>query len=203
MKLLLKDANMKNLKFLVFIIPVFLFACNNQKQKADKNMNNDAMVVKNAKVEAETAPGSEPKSAEDFVKQATIGGLMEVELGRYAEQNASNPRVKNFGAMMVRDHTKGNEELKSIATGKRLEVPSAIDNQHMNDINELEQIKGTEFDSEYIKDMVDDHEKDVSEFKNQAENGKDAEIKSFASRTLPILQAHLDSAKNIRNAIAK
>lgn len=193
---------MKIFRFLLVALPVVLLACNN-RNRADRNMQDDALLVENAKVEADNSDNSsgEPGSAEEFVKEAAIGGLMEVELGRYAEQNAASPRVSNFGSMMVRDHNKANEELKSIASQKNIEVPSTMDEKHMSMVNELKQKKGAEFDREYMREMVDDHEKDVDEFRKQSENGKDPEIKAFAARTVPVLQTHLDSARSIHDAI--
>lgn len=191
---------MKAVKLFLIATTVFFMACNNQQNKADKNMQNDALLVENAKV-SEDKEGGESESVEDFVKEAASAGLMEVELGRYAEQNAMNPRVRNFGTMMVRDHSKANDELKAVASQKNLQVPSTMEDSHMNKLNELKKKTGAEFDKEYMKEMVDDHEKDVDNFRKQSENGSDPDVKAFASRTLPILQMHLDSAKSIRDAL--
>lgn len=193
---------MKLTGFLFVAVTVLLLACNNQQNKADKNLKDDALLVENAKVEEDKDSNSgEPQSVDDFVKEAAIGGMAEVELGRYVEQNAVNPRVKNFGSMMVRDHTKANEELKSIASQKNIQLPASMDDQHMNNVNELKKKQGAELDKDYMRDMVDDHEKDVDKFRKQSENGKDSEIKAFAAKTLPVLQMHLDSAKTIRDAL--
>lgn len=193
---------MKLARFLFVAVPVLFIACNNQQNKTDKNLKDDALLVENARVEANDDSNSgEPQSVEDFVKEAAIGGMAEVELGRYVEQNAVNPRVKNFGSMMVRDHTKANEELKSIASQKNIQLPASMDDKHMNNVNELKKKQGAELDKDYMRDMVDDHEKDVDKFRKQSEDGKDAEIKAFAAKTLPILQMHLDSAKSIHDAL--
>lgn len=195
---------MKTIKyFLIMAIPLVIMSCNNRgANKADnKNLNDKAVVVENAKVEDNKV--NEPVSADSFVKEAAIGGMMEVELGRYAQQNASNPRVKNFGAMMVRDHTRANDELKSIAAGKNITVPATIDDSHQSKMNDLMKKKGPDFDKDYMKDMVDDHNKDVDEFRKQSENSTDPEIKAFAAKTLQVLIVHQDSAKQIHNALNK
>lgn len=186
----------KNKFFLLLAMPFLMLACNNQQNRnAIKNPDKTAILAENAKVAANTG------SDEDFVKEAASGGLMEVELGQYAEQNAVNPRVKNFGAMMVRDHSKANDELKSIASGKSINVPATMNDEHMNKVNDLKKKTGADFDREYMKEMVDDHNKDVDKFKKQAESGNDADIKAFASKTLPVLITHQDSAKSIRDAL--
>jgi len=191
---------MKTLKmFIIVMVPLFLLSCTNQqtRNKGDaKDAEKKAVLLENEKVEGDN-------SDKNFVKDAATGGLMEVELGRYAEQNAVNPRVKNYGAMMVRDHTKANEELRSIASAKSINIPTAPDDSELNKINDLKKKTGAEFDREYIKEMVDDHEKDVDKFRKYAENGNDAELKAFAAKTLPVLLTHQDSAKRIRDAVDK
>lgn len=172
-----------------------LLSCNS-RPRADKDTDKNAMLVENAKVDAKTDDKS-------FVDEAANGGLMEVELGRYAEQNASNARVKNFGAMMVRDHSKANDELKSIAASKNITVPAMMDEGHMKKVNDLKNKSGADFDREYMKEMVDDHDRDVEKFRSQAENGNDPDIKSFAAKTLPVLVAHQDSAKTIHDLLEK
>jgi putative membrane protein len=191
---------MKTLKFVVIILSVAMMACNNRpKTDSSKDTDKNAMLVENAKVEGQ----DNEQGDQGFLNEAASGGMMEVELGRYAQENAVNPRVKNFGAMMVRDHSKANEELKSLASSKSLTLPSSMDEKHMNKVNELKGKTGADFDKEYMKEMVDDHEKDVDEFRKQSENAKDADIKAFAAKTLPILQTHQDSAKAIRDALDK
>lgn len=138
---------------------------------------------------------------QNFIKEVASGGLMEVEMGKYAQQNAMNPRVKSFGAMMVRDHSKANDELKSIATSKNMALPTTMEDKHREMMSDIQKKTGADFDKEYIKEMVDDHEKDVEKFKKHAEKGVDPDLKTFASKTLPILLMHQDSAKKINDAI--
>jgi putative membrane protein len=126
---------------------------------------------------------------------------MEVELGKYAQQTAQNQRVKNFATMMVKDHSKANDELKALAAKKNITLPTVLDEKHMDKMNDIKEKRGADFDKEYIKEMVDDHDKDVDKFRKQAENGEDADIKAFAAKTLPVLITHQDSAKSIRDAI--
>ena len=138
---------------------------------------------------------------QNFIKEVASGGLMEVEMGKYAQQNAMNPRVKSFGAMMVRDHSKANDELKSIATSKNMALPTTMEDKHREMMSDIQKKTGAAFDKEYIKEMVDDHEKDIEKFKKHAEKGVDPDLKTFASKTLPILLMHQDSAKKINDAI--
>jgi putative membrane protein len=138
-----------------------------------------------------------------FVRKAAMGGLAEVELGRLAQQKASSDEVKQFASRMVQDHSKSNDELKQVASAKGIEVPSALDMKHKNDYDRLNKLSGAEFDRAYMSHMVDDHRKDVADFKKEADSGRDADIKSFAAKTLPTLQEHMQLAQKTNDAVKK
>ena len=129
--------------------------------------------------------------------KAASGGMMEVALAKMAQQKAKNQRVKNFGKMLVQDHTKANNELKGIASSKSITVPSAMSAEHKSHVDSMSKMSGVDFEKHYMNMMVTDHQKDISDFKNASENLTDAEIKNFVSKTLPVLQKHLDSAQAI------
>jgi putative membrane protein len=120
-----------------------------------------------------------------FVKDAAKGGMMEVAMGRVAEKNASDSEVKNFGARMVKDHSKAGEDLKAIAKEENVEWPA-----------EKEAAKWKS-DKDYMDAMVKDHEKDLAAFEKEAENGSDPRVKSFADKTAKIVREHLEMAKEI------
>jgi len=198
------------LKLLIMAVPIIMMSCGGQQNRnADNNNDNnttvgadstnrDAVLANNNNNNDVNADSNRD---ENFIEDAVSGGLMEVELGRYAQQNAKNPRVRNFGAMMVRDHTKANDELKALLTQKNITVPTTMQDKHHDKMTDIQKKTGTDFDKDYISEMVDDHEKDVDKFKKMAENGTDPELKSFAAKTLPILLMHQDSAKKIKDAL--
>jgi putative membrane protein len=138
----------------------------------------------------------------DFTKEAANGGMMEVELGQLAQQKAVTQRVKDFGTMMVRDHSKANEDLKNAVSGK-ITLSTTMPDQYQKHVNHLRDESGIAFDKEYMKMMVDDHEKDIKKFEEIAKESKDPAVRDFAKNTLPTLYTHLDSAKAIRNDLSK
>lgn len=137
----------------------------------------------------------------DFAVKAADGGMLEVELGKLALQNAASPRVKDFGQMMVDDHSKANAELKQTAMQKNITLPAAMSDKCQKMYADLSKKKGKDFDKAYMSAMVDDHKDDVDEFKKQADNGKDADLKSWAAGKVPVLQHHLDVAQNVKDSI--
>lgn len=138
----------------------------------------------------------------DFVMEASSGGMKEVQLGELAQQKAISQRVKDFGAMMVRDHTKANEGLKMAVNGK-LTIPVAISDKHQRHIKDLNEETGTDFDKDYIKMMIDDHEANIKKFEDIAKESNDPAIRDFANNTLPTLRTHLTEAKSIRDELSK
>ena len=138
-----------------------------------------------------------------FAEKAAIGGMAEVQLGNLAQQKAASDQVKQFGARMVTDHSKANDELKQIASTKGMQLPAAPDDKHKKDVDRLQKMSGAAFDKAYMSHMLDDHKHDVAEFKKQAGSGKDADLKAFASKTLPTLQEHLQLAQSTNDAVRK
>ena len=135
-----------------------------------------------------------------FLMEAAMGGLMEVELGRVAAQQGSSAAVKEFGQRMVDDHSAANTELMSLATSKGVTLPTALDEKNQEHVTKLSAMSGADFDRAYMKMMVSDHVKDVSEFEKQSTKGTDPDLKAFASKALPTLQEHLKLAKSVEGS---
>lgn len=199
---------MKNVKFVLFLAVIVISqACNSGNDTDSVDAAKDANSKKDsneiAKMNDTAANAAKmntmpvDKDAADFAVTAANGGMMEVEMGNYAQQNAVSKRVKDFGAMMVKDHTKAIEELKSIAASKNISLPAGIGNDAQKNMEDLMKKKGNDFDKAYMNMMLDDHKKDVKEFEKAAKDCKDPEIKTFAGKTLPVLLVHLDSSTAI------
>jgi putative membrane protein len=130
-----------------------------------------------------------------FMEKAAQGGMVEVQLGKLAAEKANAPEVKQFGQRMVDDHSKANDELKQLASQKGVTLPTEMDKSSQKEYDRLSKLSGTKFDQEYMKHMVSDHKKDVSEFKSASNKAKDADLKQWAQKTLPTLQEHLTLAQ--------
>ena len=195
---------MKKVKF-VLLASVICFsqACNsgnNDSVDAAKEANDkkDSMVTTNSMDSTMTSTVMPvDKSDADFAVEAANGGMMEVEMGNYAQQNAFSSRVKDFGAMMARDHSQVNSELKALAASKNITLPATMGADAHKEMEDLMKKKGKDFDKAYMNMMLDDHKKDVKAFEKAASDCKDADLKNFASKTLPVLRTHLDSTKAI------
>src|SRR5207344_3162377 len=133
----------------------------------------------------------------NFAVEAANGGMMEVLLGKVAQENASSARVRAFGEMMVKDHTEAGNKLKDIASSMNIALTDSVSDDSRKEIDKLKKKKGKDFDKAYVSMMVDDHKKDIAEFRKCADNCSDSSIKSFASDALPVLEKHLDSIQAI------
>ncbi len=184
---------------LVMLLSAFLLSCNSQGNKNQDDDNDSISMSENN--DMDMGMGDDRDDDSEFMQKAAYSSLLEIEMGRYAQQNAVNSRVKNFGAMMVRDHTKANDQLKALAAKKNVTLPVTLDQDHLDKMNKIKEKKGAEFDKEYMSHMVDQHEKDTDMFRRQSENGQDQSLKDFAGKTLPTLITHQDSARKINDAI--
>jgi putative membrane protein len=158
---------------------------------------------------------------EKFVKEAAMGGMMEVHMGKLGLQKAQNEQVKTYAQRLIDDHTKANTELKQLASQKGITLPddkfasssdtssdadrtkvreseSGEHKEHHAALKKLEGMSGTEFDREFVRMAVKDHEKDVKEFEKASQKAEDSDLKAFAQKTAPVLREHLQQAQSLQ-----
>jgi putative membrane protein len=138
------------------------------------------------------------QSPEDqtFVNEASRGGKMEMKLGELAERNSASSEVKEFGAHMVKDHTRLNKELGSAATSIGLTVPTDLSEDQKAEYTKLSKLSGKSFDKEYIDLMVKDHTEDLAAFQKAESTAQDPKLKMAISSAIPVIQEHLNMAKS-------
>jgi putative membrane protein len=154
-----------------------------------------------AKSERKKSESKLSKDDERFIKDAAAGGMMEVELGKMAAEKAASDQVKEFGRRMQEDHGKANGELKTIAANKGVELPKALEGKHKKTVDRLAKLSGEEFDRQYMRAMVEDHQEDLQKFERAADKGKDPDVKQFASKHVPVLKKHLELAQTTEKQV--
>jgi putative membrane protein len=142
-------------------------------------------------------------SNEGFVRNAAEGNMAEVKLGQLAQEKAQSPEVKKFAERMINDHTKANEQLKQVANQEHINFPTDVSSKHAQTYRTLEKLSGPEFDKAYARTMLQDHEKDVAEFKREAGSAQSGPVKQYAQETLPTLESHLQEAKQMQAQVSK
>jgi len=140
-------------------------------------------------------------SDKTWVTNTLEGGASEVELAALAKQKAQNPKVKDLAEKLETDHTKANDELKSIATQKGLTPPAGPTKAQQATKARMEKLEGTAFDQAYTRMMVENHNKGIRSFEMEAKSS-DPELKAFADKTLSTLREHLKMAQDAQSAVA-
>lgn len=200
-----KKATMKNLSaFCPGLMLILLSSsCNNGASDSVKEAkdSNAAKIDSQRTIEQPLSAKGLSKGDADFLVNAASGSMMEVELGQLAQTNSRTRQVKDFGAMMVRDHSEGGLKLKTLASAKNVILPDAVSNRQQKEIDDLKKKKGKEFDKAYVLLMIDDHKDDIREFEKQAGKGMDSLTRAFASSSLEMLRRHLDSANSLQNLL--
>ncbi|MGQ7856095.1 DUF4142 domain-containing protein [Pedobacter sp. WC2501] len=192
---------MKKLMYVMAISTLAFQACNggnkDAKESAD-SLNRTKDTTTNT-----TATGGIAVEEADakFTTQAAVGGMAEVELGKMALEKSSNPQVKEFATMMVKDHGMANTELMAIAKQKNITLPSTVDDEHKKKMEDLSKKTGADFDKAYVSAMVDGHKSTLKLMEDESKDGKDADLKSFATKTAPIVQSHLVMINKINDSM--
>jgi putative membrane protein len=167
------------------------------------NLHSSVKAVLVSALLAAAAFAADPKDDHKFVEEAAGGGLAEVRLGQLAVDRSSDSSVKEFAQQMVTDHSKANDELKSLVAGRDVKIPAELPKDQQKKWDDLNKLSLEKFDKAYVDAMVDDHKTDVKLFEKEAKSGDDATVKAFAGRTLPTLKHHLEMAlslqKNLKN----
>src|ERR1700730_9089042 len=144
---------------------------------------NDASKRPSKSATAAKAAGKLSEKDKTFMMNAAKGGMMEVEWGKLAAQNAQNADVKKFGNRMMTDHSKANSELMAVAKEAGVALTATKSTGKWKS------------DKDYMDMMVKDHEKDLAEFQNEASGGTDPDLKKFADKYSKVVKMHLDMAK--------
>ncbi|MCF2490727.1 DUF4142 domain-containing protein [Dyadobacter sp. CY347] len=145
---------------------------------------------------SDTSSASAGDDAE-FAVEAANGGMAEVALSKIAVDKATDPKVKEFAQQMIKDHSKANDELKTLAASKNITLPSAPNEEKQKAAADLGGKSGSDFDKAYVAQMKKDHDETVKLFEDAQTEVKDAELKAFIDKTLPVIKAHAEHAKSL------
>lgn len=135
-----------------------------------------------------------------FYKNVAEAGMAEVDAGKLASEKANDSKVKDFAAMMVKDHTAANEKLQTLAATKGVKLPEGSSMAQKAEYAKLKVLSGDAFDKSYIKGQVKAHRATVTLLNKEIASGQDPEAKAFAESVLATVQAHLKTINTIAAA---
>lgn len=192
---------MKKFIYVMAISALAFQACNGGNKDAKESADSLNMAKDTTTSTAATGGIAVDEADSKFTTQAAVGGMAEVELGKMALDKSSNPQVKEFATMMVKDHGMANTELMAIAKQKNITLPSTVDDEHKKKMEDLSKKTGADFDKAYVDAMVDGHKSTLKLMEDESKDGKDADLKAFATKTAPIVQSHLQMINKIKDSM--
>jgi putative membrane protein len=142
-------------------------------------------------------------SDKSFLKDAYQDGLAEVRAGEMGIRKTGNADVKAFAEHMVKDHSAANSALKVLADSKKVELPTEPSLVAQGKAKLLDAKTGADFEKGFAEAMVNDHKKAVSAFEKASNEAADADVKAFATKTLPTLKSHLSMAEELQKKVGK
>ncbi len=138
----------------------------------------------------------------EYLVAAAETDLMEIEIGKLAQTKGMEKGIKDFGKMLVDDHTKASAETKMLADKMQVSLPAAITEKGQDHYNELNEEKaGKDFDQKFADMMVKGHEDAISKMEDASKNASSADVKAWASGMLPTLNMHLEHAKMLQDQV--
>lgn len=140
-------------------------------------------------------------AAKKIMKAVTQGSIMEVELGKVALEKGRTEEVRNFGSMMVKDHSEAIEKTRLVAQKKEIELPREMKQEQKDTVARISKLSGQEFDQAYMREMVIDHVKDVNEVRAAIPNLTEPDVKQWAEETLAVLDQHRETAKDVAQQV--
>lgn len=144
-----------------------------------------------------SAMNAGPAMDKAFVKKAMEGNMAEVQMGQLALEKSSDDQVKQFAQRMVDDHGKMLDQLKPAAQAMGVKVPDGPSKGAMKNMDKMKALSGEAFDKAYIKDMVKDHKKDDSEFKQEAQSTQNPQLKQMVMQSDQMIESHLQQIQQI------
>lgn len=179
------------------LIIIFLNSCKNEtKQEDPKEVAEDSNEAKFDSID------SKEDDAQYVVDIAEIN-LAEIELGKLAQSKGTDAEVKNFGKMMVDDHTKLASEVSALAKTKNFTLPTSVTEEGKDEYNKLNEKSGLDFDKKYADMMVSGHEKAIDKLQKTADKATDQDLKLWASNNIAGFTAHLEHAKMLKEKLDK
>ena len=198
---LIKSYCMKKIIVCMFISGFVCIACNDATNETTENSTNSS-TSSNTATDANTTTTNNgvvtDEKSREFLTKAANSGMAEVQLAKLAQEKATIDAVKNFAAMLEKDHSAANDQVKNFARQRNVTLPAAISDDKQKMYDDMQKKSGKDFDKEYISMMVKSHNDGISLFEDTKSNASDIDIKNFADQTLPTLKKHLDSAKAIQ-----
>ncbi|GAB3315922.1 hypothetical protein GCM10027511_26760 [Hymenobacter humi] len=139
-----------------------------------------------------TAPHKDDK---EFMMSAAHSDQNEIQQSKMALAKGVTGMTKDMANQMIADHTKSTAELKVIAKKKGVTLPTDMDAEHKAMAPAMQKLSGKDFEQRYMTQMETDHQKTANTMRAHEKMTKDADLKAFIGKTVPVVEKHLSMAK--------
>jgi putative membrane protein len=137
-------------------------------------------------------------SPQDFLTKAIQGDNSEIMLGKLAQQNGGSAGVRDYGRMLVTDHTKARNQVVALARKQNVTPTDAASDEGNQERDKLAGLHGADFDKEFVRFAIEEHQKDITEFEDEAKENHGA-VSALAKQQLPVLRKHLSMAQKLQH----
>jgi putative membrane protein len=141
------------------------------------------------------------EDASKFLVKSYELGMFEIEVSQMAATHAANAEVKRLATNLIASHKDINTKMQAIAFDANYKLPGGIDSDHAKDLNNLDKVKGADFDKKYMDMIVSGHENLTAAYKKAFSDLSAGETKEFAGKTFPLINNHLEIAKKLKDKI--
>src|SRR5687768_12948249 len=143
------------------------------------------------------------KPDQEFVEQAAQGGMMKARLGEIGAEKATARTIKEFAAKLVKEHGKANQELQALAAKRGVVLEKELTARHAETVDRVAKLGGEEFDKVFVSEMIKSHKKGVATFEKAEKSVKDADLKAFVTKTMPVLKTHLQQLETMEKGASR
>lgn len=145
-----------------------------------------------------TATAAPTDHAAQFLTDAIMADNAEIKAGQAAQDMGSTQAVKDFGKMLVDDHTKAKEQAAQVAMAMNVPVPDGTPPGAEDELKMATGMKGSGFDKDFLAMMVKDHQAAIDKFQQEADSSDPAQVTDLAKQSLPTLKKHLQTAQSLQ-----
>ena len=133
-----------------------------------------------------------------LLKNATQINNSEIQMATLADSKAGDDQaLKTFANTLKADHQANEQAVEALLREKNLKL-EGTENPGTSSLSNL---KGAAFNQAFLTDEVNDHEKAIREFKKaRSEMSADPNMELYIEETIPVLEAHLHMAENLKKA---
>lgn len=184
------------LSLILIIVGLTFQGCQNANHNSEMGKGE---MVDTAKIDGRLKLENEIQTAM-FIETVAMNNMLKVELGELAVEKASNPGVKSFGKLILRDHKDMDQDLNTLAVARGLKLSDFLGEKHLAQVEQMADMKTSYFEKLYMKMMIERYNKDIALFKS-ARKSPDTAISSFARKFLPVLEIQRDTAIKVQSGL--